>query len=59
MLPDHPNVCIDTAWWAPADLIAMFTLCPPANIVWASDSPYGLPLVGAVHDVCAARCRPG
>jgi hypothetical protein len=48
VLPDHPNVFLDTAWWAPADIIAMFTLVPPANIVWASDSPYGLPLFGAV-----------
>jgi uncharacterized protein len=47
VLPDHPNVLIDTAWWAPADLIAVFTLCPAANIVWASDSPYGLPLAAA------------
>jgi predicted TIM-barrel fold metal-dependent hydrolase len=53
VLPDHPNVFLDTAWWAPADMIAMFTLVPPANIVWASDSPYGLPLFGAV---LAFRC---
>jgi predicted TIM-barrel fold metal-dependent hydrolase len=46
-LPRLPNVFIDTAWWNPADLIAMFSLCPPANIVWASDSPYGLPLIAA------------
>jgi uncharacterized protein len=53
LLPDHPNVLIDTAWWAPADLIATFTLCPPANVVWASDSPYGLPIAAAVM---AFRC---
>ena len=29
--------------------LAMFALCPPGNIVWASDSPYGLPLVGATQ----------
>ena len=43
-LPDHPNLYIDTAWWAPADVLALFALCPPGNIVWASDSPYGRPL---------------
>jgi uncharacterized protein len=48
VLPEHPNVFLDTAWWAPADMIAMFTLVPPANVLWASDSPYGLPLTGAV-----------
>jgi predicted TIM-barrel fold metal-dependent hydrolase len=53
VLPEHPNVFLDTAWWAPADMIAMFTLVPPANIVWASDSPYGLPLTSAV---LAFRC---
>jgi predicted TIM-barrel fold metal-dependent hydrolase len=48
VLPEHPNVLIDTAWWDPADLMALFTLVPPGNIVWASDSPYGLPLTSAV-----------
>ena len=44
---------IDTAWWNPADIIATFALCPPANVVWASDSPYGLPLVAATQTM---RC---
>jgi predicted TIM-barrel fold metal-dependent hydrolase len=53
LLPDHPNVFLDTAWWAPSDLIATFTLCPPQNVVWASDSPYGLPIAAAFM---AFRC---
>jgi uncharacterized protein len=48
VLPDHPNLFIDTAWWDPADMLAMFALCPPGNLLWASDSPYGRPLVSAV-----------
>jgi predicted TIM-barrel fold metal-dependent hydrolase len=48
VLPDHPNLLIDTAWWDPADMMALFTLVPPGNILWASDSPYGLPLTSAV-----------
>ena len=48
VLPDHPNLFIDTAWWDPADMMALFTLAPPANVLWASDSPYGLPLTSAV-----------
>jgi hypothetical protein len=52
-LPRLPNAFIDTAWWNPADLIAMFSLCPPANVVWASDSPYGLPLIAATQTM---RC---
>jgi predicted TIM-barrel fold metal-dependent hydrolase len=46
--PEHPNLFVDTAWWDPADMIAMFTLIPPGNLLWASDSPYGRPLVSAV-----------
>src|SRR3954467_3030009 len=47
VLPDHPNVFIDTAWWNPADHIALFSLVDPSHIVWASDSPYGLPVLAA------------
>src|ERR671917_186201 len=53
VLPEHPNLFVDTAWWSPADLIALFTLAPPANLLWASDSPYGLPLSSAAM---AFRC---
>ena len=53
VLPDHPNVLVDTAWWNPVDLVALFSLAPPANIVWASDSPYGRPIMSAVM---AMRC---
>jgi predicted TIM-barrel fold metal-dependent hydrolase len=53
VLPQHPNVLIDTAWWNPVDLVALCALAPPANVVWASDSPYGRPLPGAV---IALRC---
>jgi predicted TIM-barrel fold metal-dependent hydrolase len=52
-LPDHPNVYIDTSWWHPADYIALFSLCPPGQVLWASDAPYGLPLTSAV---ITARC---
>ena len=48
VLPEHPNLFVDTAWWDPADMLAMFTLMPPGNLLWASDSPYGRPLVSAV-----------
>src|SRR5918995_2719402 len=53
VLPSHPNVLIDTAWWNPVDLVALFALAPPSSIVWASDSPYGRPVVSAV---LALRC---
>jgi len=47
VLPEHPNIFIDTAWWNPADHIALFSLVAPSQIVWASDSPYGMPLLAA------------
>ncbi len=62
VLPSHPNVLIDTSWWNPVDLIALFALAPPANVVWASDSPYGRPLASVVWALrCAlqAGCTPG
>jgi uncharacterized protein len=61
VLPSHPNVLVDTSWWNPVDLVALFALAPPANIVWASDSPYGRPIVSAVWALrCAlqAGCTP-
>jgi predicted TIM-barrel fold metal-dependent hydrolase len=39
--PDHPNLLFDTAWWMPADMQALFSLVPPGQILFASDSPYG------------------
>jgi hypothetical protein len=46
-----PNLLFDSAWWMPADLVALFTLVPAGNIVFASDSPYGDTLVGAAAQV--------
>jgi predicted TIM-barrel fold metal-dependent hydrolase len=39
--PDVPNLFFDTAWWLPADLLSLFSLVPPAQILFASDAPYG------------------
>ncbi|HYI17084.1 MAG TPA: amidohydrolase family protein [Solirubrobacteraceae bacterium] len=47
-LPEHPNVYIDTSWWHPADILATLCLAPPGQVLWASDSPYGLPLHSAI-----------
>jgi hypothetical protein len=46
-----PNLLFDSAWWMPADLVALFTLVPAGNIVFASDTPYGDTLVGAAAQV--------
>lgn len=55
VLPDHPNVYVDTAWWNPADIVAVFTLVPPGQVLWASDSPYGVPLLSAVEHLRCAQ----
>lgn len=52
-LPDHPNVFIDTSWWHPSDLLALFSLVAPGQVLWASDSPYGVPAFSAI---VALRC---
>lgn len=48
-----PNLFFDTSWWSAADLLALFSLVPPGQVLFASDAPYGTPLLGAV---LAARC---
>ncbi|WP_249010205.1 amidohydrolase family protein [Conexibacter sp. DBS9H8] len=50
--PAVPNLLFDSAWWMPADLTALFCLIPPGQILFASDAPYGDPLVTAI---CQAR----
>jgi len=52
-LPAHPNVYIDTSWWHPADILTVFCLVAPGQVLWASDSPYGQPLPGAINSL---RC---
>ena len=52
-LPSHPNVYIDTSWWHPADILGVFCLVAPGQILWASDSPYGRPLASALQTL---RC---
>jgi predicted TIM-barrel fold metal-dependent hydrolase len=45
--PDHPNLLFDTAWWMPSDLVSLFSLVPPGQILLASDAPYGHPMMSA------------
>lgn len=37
---DHPNLFFDTAWWNPGDLLTLFALVPPGQILFGSDEPY-------------------
>ena len=51
---DLPNLLFDTAWWMPADLQALFSLVPPGQILFASDAPYGHPMMSAVTQLRSA-----
>jgi predicted TIM-barrel fold metal-dependent hydrolase len=56
VLPDHPNLFIDTAWWNPVDVVALYTQAPPGQVLWASDTPYGHPLISAIQGLrCAIQ----
>lgn len=56
VLPEVPNLFVDTSWWNPADVLAVYTQVPPGQVLWASDSPYGVPLVAAVEGLrCAVQ----
>ena len=52
-LGDHPSLFFDTAWWNPADHLALFALVPPGRILLGSDAPYGTPTAAAI---VAIRC---
>jgi hypothetical protein len=47
-VPDHPNVFFDTAWWSAPDQLALFSLVPPGQILYATDIPFGTPQQGVV-----------
>ena len=50
-IPRHPNLLIDTAWWHPVDLAALFALVPPGQLVFGSDLPYFTPFMSATMAV--------
>ena len=50
---DHPNLYIDTSWWVPVDMMILFSHVPPGRILFASDVPYGAPVLNAI---LALRC---
>ncbi|MGI8801649.1 MAG: amidohydrolase family protein [Solirubrobacteraceae bacterium] len=52
----HPNLLFDTAWMSPPDLLALFTLVPPGQILYATDLPYGSPIqTGIMTFRCALQ----
>ena len=45
---DLPNILFDTSWWSAADLLALLSLVPPGQVLFASDAPYGTPVQAAI-----------
>ncbi len=59
-VPAHPNVFFDTAWWSAADLLALFSLVPPGQILYATDIPFGTPrqtVIGTFRSALQAGLR--
>src|SRR3954454_18059994 len=52
-IPDHPNLFVDSSWWSPVDLMAMFHCVPSGQILYSSDVPFGHPTEAAIK---ALRC---
>jgi hypothetical protein len=52
-LDGHPRLFFDTAWWNPADHLALLTLVPPGRVLLGSDAPFGTPATAAI---VAIRC---
>lgn len=42
------NLYFDCSWWSITDLVALFALVPPGQILYASDAPYGFGLMGGI-----------
>jgi hypothetical protein len=53
--PEHPNLLFDTAWWSASDLLALFALVPPGQILFGSDAPYGTPMLSLMMTLRYAR----
>jgi len=48
---DHPNLFFDTSWWAPSDLLTLYSLVAPRHILFASDAPYATPAFAATMNL--------
>ena len=52
---EHPNLFFDTAWWSASDLLALFALVRPGQVLLGSDAPYGTPTLFASLALRCAR----
>ena len=56
----HANLYFDTAWMSPPDLLALFTLVAPGQVLYATDMPYGSPIqTGIMTFRCALQAGLG
>jgi len=53
VIDELPNVFFDTSWWQVSDLLSLYALVPPGQILYASDMPYGS---GRVASFATMRC---
>ncbi len=44
---EFPGLFFDTAWWAAPALLTLFATVPAGRILYASDTPYGSPMMQA------------
>jgi uncharacterized protein len=53
---ERPNLFFDSAWWTPSDLLALFALVPPGQVLFGSDAPYATPVFSAATSLrCALQ----
>lgn len=45
VVDSYPGLFFDTAWWSTAALVRLFSAVPASQILYASDTPYGRPLM--------------
>ncbi len=60
-VPAHPNVFFDTSWWSASDQLALFSLVPPGQILYATDIPFGTPqqtVIGTFRCALQAGLNP-
>lgn len=50
-----PNLFFDLSWWHPSDLLALVSLIPPGQLLWASDLPYFSPMLTSTLTIRFAR----
>lgn len=42
---NHPGLYFDTAWWSTPSILMLFATVAPDRILYASDTPYGSPMM--------------